>query len=379
MFITREKSTFDTATSEASRALHRPSLSSTIDANSVITPTLVGKESASSTLNDESSEASTIIAEDVRDSAKVENTSKKPKLPGLRKRLADVQKFFADREQARLARRRYLKDCEKRQAEKNDGRCPCGYPWGSHHWYHSCSTPPPTSACPSGGGVWVDGCFGGDGGVWMADGRHKLVRDLRKGDRIRCDAGSQTAEVQCVVAMRVKGCRAPMVHFPSGLAITPTHPVLDNSGDWVPAEKVHERRVVDIDRVYNFLLDRQHTIVVNGVICVVMGHGGPMKHAFWGNWNRVARCLCAADREGFKDGLVELAGAVRNESTGMVYGFESLDGRRIVEDDLSSRRMSLLNIVETRANGSCGRLSSVRDMRGHPALACSIRAISDIG
>jgi hypothetical protein len=364
MFITREKSTFDTATSEASRALHRPSLSSTIDAKSVIHPTLVGNESASSTLNDESSEASTIIAEDVRDSAKVENTSKKPKLPGLRKRLVGVQKFFADREQAHLARRQYLKDCEKRQAEKND---------------HSCSTPPPTSACPSGGGVWVDGCFGGDSVVWMADERHKLVRDLRKGDRIRCGAGGQTAEVQCVVAMRVKGCRAPMVHFPSGLAITPTHPVLDNSGEWVPAEEVHELRVVDIDRVYNFLLDRQHTIVVNGVICVVMGHGGPMKHPFWGNWNRVARCLCAVDREGFKDGLVELAGAVRNESTGMVYGFESLDGRRIVEDGLSSRRMSPLNIAETRTNGSCGRLSNVHDIRGYPALVCSIRAISDMG
>jgi hypothetical protein len=369
MSITTEKSTFDTATSEASTALRRPSLSSTVDAKSVTAPTLVGKESASSTLNDKSSEASTIVAEDVGDSAKMENTSKKPKLPGLRKRLAGVQKFFADREQAHLARRRYLEDCEKRQAEKNDGGCPCGYPWGRRRWYHLCPIPSWTSACPSGGGGWVDGCFGGDSEVWMADGRRKLVRDLAKGDRICCDAGSQTAEVQCVVAMHVKGCRAPMVHFPSGLAITPTHPVLDNSGEWVPAEKVHERRVVDIDRVYNFLLDRQHSIVVNGVICVVMGHGGSMKHPFWGNWNKVARCLCVVDREGFKDGLVELAGAVRNESTGMVYGFESLDGRRIVEDDMSPPQMPPLNTVETRTNDSCGRLSSVHDMKGIPCIS----------
>jgi hypothetical protein len=67
-------------------------------------------------------------------------------------------------------------------------------------------------------------------------------------------------------------------------------------------------------------------------------------HPFWGNWNRVARCFCAVDREGFKDGLVELADAVRNDSTGMVYGFESLDGRRIVEDDLSSCQTSPLNM-----------------------------------
>jgi hypothetical protein len=295
----------------------------------VIAPTLVDKESVSSTLNGESSEASSIIAKDVGDSAKMESALKKPKLPGLRKRLAGIQKFFASQEEARLNRRRYLEDCKKRQAERKDGGCPCGYPWGRVRQYHSCSTPPPTSAGPSGGGVWVDGCFGGDSVVWMADGRHRMVRDLRKGDRIHCDTGSQTAEVQCVIAMHVKGCRAPMVHFPGGLAVTPTHPVLDNSGEWVPAETVHERRVVDIDRVYNFLLDRQHTIVVNGVICVVMGHGGSMKHPFWGNWDKVAGCLCAVDREGFRDGLVELAGAVRNERTGMVYGFESLDGRRI--------------------------------------------------
>jgi len=161
----------------------------------MIAPTLAGKESASSTLNDESSETSTIIAEDVRDSAKVENTAKKPKLPGLRKRLAGVQKFFTDREQAHLARRQYLKDCEKRQAEKNDGGCPCGYPWGRHNWYHSCPIAPPASASPSGGGAGVDGCFGGNSVVWTADGQHELVRDLKKGDRIRCDAGSQTAEV----------------------------------------------------------------------------------------------------------------------------------------------------------------------------------------
>jgi hypothetical protein len=54
------------------------------------------------------------------------------------------------------------------------------------------------------------------------------------------------------------------------------------------------------------------------------------------------------DREGFKDGLVELAGAVRNENTGMVHGFESLDGRRIVEDDLNPPRMSPLHIVEIK-------------------------------
>jgi hypothetical protein len=82
VFIAREKSTFDTPTSEASTALRRPSLFPTIDAKSVIAPTLADKESASSALNDESSEASTIIVEDVGDAAKMENTLKKPKLPG---------------------------------------------------------------------------------------------------------------------------------------------------------------------------------------------------------------------------------------------------------------------------------------------------------
>jgi len=220
----------------------------------VIAPT----GSASSTLNDESLEALTVIAEDVGDPAEVENASKKPKLLGLRKRLVGIQKFFASKEQAHPNRRRYLEDCKQSQAEKKDGGCLCDYLWRRGRWCHSCLIPPPTLACPSRGGVWVDGRFGGHSVLWMADGRRRMVRNLRKGDRINYDTGSQTAEVQCVIAMRVKGFRAPMVHFPGGLTLTPTHSVLDNSGEWVPAETVHKRRVVDIDRVYNFLLDRQH-------------------------------------------------------------------------------------------------------------------------
>jgi hypothetical protein len=61
---------------------------------------------------------------------------------------------------------------------------------------------------------------------------------------------------------------------------------------------------------------------------------------------------------------VELAGAVRNESTSMVYGFESLDGRRIREDDLNPSRMSPLSIVERSTNGSCGHLSGVHEYEG---------------
>ena len=326
------KSTLNAATSQASTTFPRPSLSSTVDGHSNTASTLVGKESASSVLNDKSSTASTIVVQDPGDSAGTGKTTKTSRLPGLRKRLARLQKFWADQQEAHAVQEQYIEDCKKRQAEKNDGGCPCGYPWGKGRWFHSCSISSSASA-HGGGGGGDTGCFGGGSVVWMTDRRHKLVKDLRQGDRIRCDTGGQIAEVRCVVAMRIPGSRAHMVHFPDGLAITPTHPVLDSNGEWVPAEKMYESRVVDIDRVYNFLLDRQHTIMINDVTCVVMGHGGSMKHGFWGNWDGVARCLRKVDPEGFRNGLVEVAGTVRNETTGLVNGFLSLDGRRITEID----------------------------------------------
>jgi hypothetical protein len=202
------------------------------------------------------------------------------------------------------------------------------------------------------GGDTCGGCFSGPSPIRMANGSLKPAKDVEKGDRVCCGGGGgddrvrcvssaeqQTAQVRCVVVMGVPNGRTRMVHFPNGLALTPGHPVLDrSSGKYTAAEDFYAPKMVRAKSVYNFLLDRDrgvHTVDADGVECVVMGHGGDesRRHAFWGNWQRVAGCLQRADAGGFEHGRVYVAGTVRHARTGMVCGFTSLDGRRVICND----------------------------------------------
>ena len=50
-------------------------------------------------------------------------------------------------------------------------------------------------------------------------------------------------------------------------------------------------------------------IVVNGVVCAILEHKreAHTRHAFWGDLDKVTRCLTKVDEDGFKSGRVEVA------------------------------------------------------------------------
>lgn len=59
----------------------------------------------------------------------------------------------------------------------------------------------------------------------MADGSIKEVQHIQKGDEI--SSGTEdAARVECVVKTYQEGGVAEFVEFPSGLVITPWHPVM---------------------------------------------------------------------------------------------------------------------------------------------------------
>ena len=75
-----------------------------------------------------------------------------------------------------------------------------------------------------------------------------------------------------------------MVKFQSGLIITNYHPVL-SKGEWKFPVDVKQSEKIYVDRYYNFVLEYGHSMLVNDMYCITLGHGmkGPvLEHEYLG-------------------------------------------------------------------------------------------------
>ena len=76
-----------------------------------------------------------------------------------------------------------------------------------------------------------------------------------------------------------------MVVFPSGLMITKYHPVI-YGGKWQFPTDIFKPKKVNISAYYNFVLDKGHTMTINGIQCVTLGHnfvGDVIEHDYLGS------------------------------------------------------------------------------------------------
>jgi len=171
-------------------------------------------------------------------------------------------------------------------------------------------------------------CFAGECLVKMASGAEKYVRDIAKGDVVMGpNAGS---EVLCVVKTHCVGGKEDLVVFPNGLRVTPYHPVMDNNSKWCfPVQLFACQRDLVCDAVYNFVLQKNHVMVIQGVGCVTLGHemtDEVVSHPYFGT-ARVVEDL--RKMRGWQEGLVELFPSlcpggkcmIRDKTTGLVCGF----------------------------------------------------------
>lgn len=138
-------------------------------------------------------------------------------------------------------------------------------------------------------------CFGGDSKVLMANGSHKLVRDLGVGEQVAVPSEGITkvTAVWCAQVGRV----IPMVSI-NGVLLTPDHPVCVN-GAWKKAIEIGAPTEMYMDAVYNFALTSSHSLWVRGghsdeyVHCCTLGKPVPgIPEPLWGS-NKIFKAMRA--------------------------------------------------------------------------------------
>ncbi|CAE8597663.1 unnamed protein product [Polarella glacialis] len=142
------------------------------------------------------------------------------------------------------------------------------------------------------------------------------VSEVRAGDVLRVADG--IARVRCVARIHRDPAQL-LVTLPEGLTITRQHPVRID-GVWMRPCNVPGRCYVPTasGMVYNFVLDRCHVLVVDGVECATWGHGlqgNVIGHPFFGT-DRVVHGLSSL--EGWEDGRVTITGSIRDDNDEVV-------------------------------------------------------------
>ncbi|KAK3250653.1 hypothetical protein CYMTET_39973 [Cymbomonas tetramitiformis] len=168
-------------------------------------------------------------------------------------------------------------------------------------------------------------CFGEHSLVMLEDGSQKPVKNVARGDRLRTVGGDGSARVVCAVRTQCTGQRAELVGLEGGAVLTPWHPVRVE-GRWEFPCHLGTTVEVHCDAVYNFLLDSDHRIYINGVETVTLAHGlrGPtVEHDYFGT-DCVAKDL--KRMSGFDQGLVVLPPRclLRHAETGLVVGLTQI-------------------------------------------------------
>ena len=112
------------------------------------------------------------------------------------------------------------------------------------------------------------GCFDGNGKVLLADNSTKLVKDIKKGDKVMTPNGPSS--VKCVLKLKFnKQVKMCMIN---GLYITQFHPVYDEHVWKFPLD-INPPSEIFVDELYDFVLDSNHIVIINNVNVVCLGHG----------------------------------------------------------------------------------------------------------
>jgi len=120
-------------------------------------------------------------------------------------------------------------------------------------------------------------CFTGECEVILANDTIKLVREMNKGDYVKTPNGF--AKVLCITKTHCHNNQTILVNMKYGLRVTPFHPVRYNDNWQFPAKIIeHGNNSIEMsnqecDIVYNFVLDTDHIMVINGYECCTLGHG----------------------------------------------------------------------------------------------------------
>ena len=147
------------------------------------------------------------------------------------------------------------------------------------------------------------GCFAPGCKVKMMDGSHKPIELLKKGDCIQSNGKSHL--VDCLVETVSKNGKFNIVVFSDGLKITQYHPIKINN-TWTFPCSIKKGEIVDCPKVYNLVLRSGHTIEIDGIECVTLGHGFTdpiVQHDYFGSKNVITDLMLY---RGYNKGLVSV-------------------------------------------------------------------------
>jgi hypothetical protein len=97
-------------------------------------------------------------------------------------------------------------------------------------------------------------CFDGYCIVAMADGSQKLVKTIKKGDKVL------GGTIECVVRTKSDDGKMEYCKTPSGMLITNYHPIKINHV-WVHPISMYDHAFYDSEYMYSFLLEKEKVLV----------------------------------------------------------------------------------------------------------------------
>lgn len=139
------------------------------------------------------------------------------------------------------------------------------------------------------------GCYKGDSLIMMADSKQKMVKDIKKGDKVLSinstnyeNSDYVEANVICVVKTVYK-FPVNLVHIKNysenGIYITPWHPINFNN-QWMFPNMVNKAEISHVNEVYTLVLDNHHVVLVENIPCICLGHNfiedEILKHPYFG-------------------------------------------------------------------------------------------------
>ena len=154
------------------------------------------------------------------------------------------------------------------------------------------------------------GCFIGSSLIQLADGSFKSIVSLKKGDEVFTlsdplflkTGQCQTAKVIALVQINCSNLSKDICNV-NGLKVTPWHPIVYNN-IWVFPSSICEPIRVNCNAVYNVVLSNGHTLNVNGVWAITLGHEynvGILEHEYFGSKNIIKDLM---KKPGWNDGHV---------------------------------------------------------------------------
>lgn len=172
-----------------------------------------------------------------------------------------------------------------------------------------------------GGGCWASTAM-----ILMAGNTRIPMKELRAGMMVWTTTGP--SRVEYTIALQTKEENGHSICKYKNTWITPWHPVINDTGQWVyPAKEENVTKYAYTDIVYNLVVENGGVIDVDDTWSVGVGHDSKdegVAHAFFGSRKLILESIKGVT--GFKEGNVHFKNVVtiRDPLTGLVCGWKDM-------------------------------------------------------